>query len=88
MSVKYAFIAGEEGCYPIYQMCRWAKVSRSGLNERRVGHHRRRRCAGELAALVKFAFDHSDGTSGYRRIHAQLARWGHHFDDETRRSGP
>jgi transposase InsO family protein len=35
---------------------------------------------------VRFAFEHSDGTSGYRRIHAQLARWGHHFDDETVRS--
>ena len=30
---EYAFIAVEEGCYPIYQMCRWAKVSRSGFYE-------------------------------------------------------
>ena len=29
MSAKYAFIAGEEGNYPIYKMCVWAKVSRA-----------------------------------------------------------
>lgn len=41
-----------------------------------------------LHALVTFAFEHSDGTYGYRRVHAQLSRWGHHFDDETvRRCG-
>jgi hypothetical protein len=82
--VKYAFIAGEEGCYPIYQMCRWASVSRSGFYEwcgRAPSATAVRR--GELAALVRFAFEHSDGTSGYRRIHAQLARWGHHFDDDN-----
>ncbi len=87
MSVKYAFIAGEEGSYPIYKMCRWANVSRSGFYEwwgRAPSATAVRR--GELAALVRFAFEHSDGTSGYRRIHAQLARWGHHFDDETIRS--
>ncbi len=87
MSVKYAFIADEEGNYPIYRMCRWAKVSRSGFYEwcgRAPSATAVRR--GELAALVRFAFKHSDGTSGYRRIHAQLARWGHHFDDETIRS--
>ncbi len=87
MSVKYAFIAGEEGSYPIIKMCQWAKVSRSGFYEWRdrepSATELRRR---ELGALVEFAFEHSDGTSGYRRIHAQLARWGHYFDDETIRS--
>lgn len=87
MSAKYAFIAGEEGNYPIYKMCVWAKVSRAGFYEWRdrapsATAVRRER----LAALVKFAFEHSDGTSGYRRIHAQLRRWGHYFDDETIRS--
>ena len=84
MSAKYAFIAGEEGNYPIYKMCVWAKVSRAGFYEWRdrapsATAVRRER----LAALVKFAFEHSDGTSGYRRIHAQLRRWGHYYDDET-----
>ena len=87
MSVKFAFIAGEEGNYPVYKMCVWAKVSRSGYYEwrdRAPSATAVRRS--ELAVLVKFAFEHSDGTSGYRRIHAQLRRWGHHFDDETVRS--
>ena len=87
VSVKFAFIAGEEGNYPIYKMCGWAKVSRSGFYEwrdRAPSATAVRR--GELAALVQFAFKHSDGTSGYRRIHAQLRRWGHYFDDETIRS--
>ncbi len=87
MSVKFAFIAGEEGNYPIYRMCRWARVSRSGFYEwrdRAPSATAARRS--ELAALVQFAFEHSDGTSGYRRIHAQLRRWGHFFDDETIRS--
>ncbi len=81
------FIAGEEGNYPVYLMCRWAKVSRSGFYEWRFrapsATARRREV---LASLVRFAFEHSDGTSGYRRVHAQLRRWGHHYDDETVRS--
>jgi len=87
VSVKFAFIDGEEGNYPIYKMCVWAKVSRSGFYEwrdRPPSATAVRR--DELAALVRFAFEHSDGTSGYRRIHAQLRRWGHYFDDETIRS--
>lgn len=84
MSVKYAFIAGEEGNYPVVKMCGWAGVSRSGYYEWRdrapsATDQRRKR----LHVLVRFAFEHSDGTSGYRRIHAQLRRWGHFFDDET-----
>jgi putative transposase len=84
VSAKYAFIAGEEGNYPVIKMCAWSRVSRSGYYEWRdrvpsATEERRRR----LHAVVRFAFEHSDGTSGYRRIHAQLARWGHCFDDET-----
>ena len=33
MNAKYAFIAGEEGNYPVIKMCRWAGVSRSGYYE-------------------------------------------------------
>ena len=84
MNAKYAFIAGEEGNYPVIKMCTWARVSRSGYYEWRD----RAPSATEqwrqlLHARVQFAFEHSDGTSGYRRIHAQLARWGHFYDDET-----
>ncbi len=78
--MKCAFIAGEEGHYPITKMCTWAKVSRSGYYEwvgREPSDRARRRV--ELESLAKFTFEHSDGTYGcYRRVHAQLARWGHH----------
>jgi putative transposase len=87
VNVKYSFIDGEEGNYPVYLMCGWAKVSRSGFYEwrnREPSATQRRREV--LASQVRFAFEHSDGTSGYRRIHAQLGRWGHHYDDETVRS--
>lgn len=84
MNVKYAFICGEEGSYPVEKMCRWAKVSRSGYYEWRgrgpsAGVLRRRR----LSALVAWSFEDSDGTYGYRRVHAQLARLGHPADPET-----
>ena len=33
MSVKYAFIRGEEGTWSVRNMCTWAGVSRSGYYE-------------------------------------------------------
>lgn len=68
-------------------MCVWAKVSRSGYYEWRyrapsATQVRRER----LAVLVQWSFSDSDGTYGYRRIHAQLARMGHLADVETIRS--
>ena len=84
MTAQYAFIAGEEGHYPIHLMCRWAKVSRSGFYEwRSRGDTATTQRREVLQSQVRFAFDRSDGTYGYRRVHAQLARWGHHYDDET-----
>lgn len=87
MNVKYAFIASEEGNYPLTKMCTWAKVSRSGFYDwaGRAPSARARRRA-ELAALVRYSFERSDGTYGYRRVHAELTRWGHQVDDETVRS--
>ncbi|MDQ2789637.1 MAG: IS3 family transposase [Actinomycetota bacterium] len=84
MTVKYAFICGEEGNYPIDKMCVWAKVSRSGYYEWRgrvpsASELRRR----QLSALVAWSFKDSDGTYGYRRVHAHLARLGRHADPET-----
>lgn len=35
-----------------------------------------------LEAQIRFCFDHSDGTYGYRRVHARLARWGTWVDPE------
>ncbi|WP_442942818.1 IS3 family transposase [Nocardia sp. NBC_01503] len=87
VTAKYAFIESEEGNYPISRMCAWSKVSRSGYYDwksRPVSATTVRREI--LSAEVRFAFDHSDGTYGYRRIHAQLARWGTLADPETVRS--
>jgi putative transposase len=87
VSVKYAFIASEEGHYPVSRMCAWARVSRSGFYDwtSRAPSARARRRE-ELAVLVRFSFEESDGTYGYRRVHADLARWGYRVDDETVRA--
>ena len=85
MSEKYAFIeaenatvAADTACAPsITQMCSWLQVSRSGYYEWRSrpdsAAAKRRN---ELQLLITKAFEDSDGTSGYRRVAAQLARWG------------
>src|SRR5262245_39189295 len=85
--MKYGFIASEEGNHSVVSVCRWAKVSRSGYyawRDRRPSATARWREI--LAAEIRFCFDHSDGTYGYRRIHAQLARWGTVADPETVRA--
>lgn len=68
-------------------MCRWAGVSRSGYHDwkTRPESARTQRRA-ELAALVQHSFAGSDETYGYRRVHADLVRWGYPVDDETVRS--
>lgn len=84
MSVKYAFIRGEEGTWSVRNMCTWAGVSRSGYYEwrdRPSSATATRRA--ELAAVVEFLFADSDGTYGYRRIHAALARAGRACDPQT-----
>jgi transposase InsO family protein len=88
VTVKYGFIHGEEGNYPTAKMCTWSKVSASGYYEWKtrtasgaVSATRRRR--DELRALVRWSFDRSDSTYGYRRVHADLARRGVHVDDDT-----
>lgn len=86
MSDKYKFIDAEyadvsaaaaEHAPTIVQMCRWLGVSKSGFYEWRSRPEsataKRRE---QLKLLITKAFDDSDGTSGYRRIAAQLARWG------------
>lgn len=87
MSAKYAFICGEEGNYPVVKMCVWAKVSRSGYYEwRDRGPSASALRREQLTALVRFEFDASDGTYGYRRVHAALARRGWAAHPETIRS--
>ena len=87
MSAKYAFIFGEEGNYSVRNMCRWAKVSTSGY------FHWKTRAPSwtalwraELGELIAYLFADSDGTYGYRRIHAALARADRHADPHTVRS--
>ncbi|QIZ33986.1 IS3 family transposase [Saccharopolyspora sp. ASAGF58] len=79
---KYEFIetmrlGTAEYAYPVEFMCDMLDVSRSGYYEWRQrpdsATDQRRE---ELKLLITKAFDMSDSTYGYRRIHAQLARWG------------
>lgn len=91
MSARYEFIDGEKDStnldgtkkYTIVKMCEWLEVSCSGFYEwwRRPESATATRRA-RLCALIKKAFDDSDETYGYRRLHAQLARWGEHCTPE------
>lgn len=85
MTARYEFIDEEKACmnesgkpkYPVVKMCKWLQVSTSGFYEwlkRPLSATAERR--EYLKLLINKAFTDSDGTYGYRRIHAQLARWG------------
>jgi len=61
---------------PIVKMCALMEVSRSGFYEWRdrpasATAHRRE----ELKPFIVKSFENSDGTYGYRRVHADLADW-------------
>ena len=87
MSAKYAFIRSEEGNYPVRTMCTWARVSRAGYygwKDREPSATARWRA--ELGDVIEYLFADSDGTYGYRRIHAALARAGRHCDPQTVRA--
>ena len=84
MSARYEFIDGERACttddgktkYTVVKMCEWMEVSTSGFYEwltRPASATAQRR--DYLRLLIGKAFTDSDGTYGYRRLHAQLARW-------------
>ena len=69
--------ANNEKAPSIVKMCAWLEVSRSGFYEwrdRPASMTAQRRT--ELALYVTKSFEDSDGTYGYRRIHADLADWG------------
>ena len=75
MSSKYEFIDGEEGNYPMVKMFVWLSVSSSGFYEwrkRPASATARRR--EQLKTIIAAIFTESDGTYGYRRVHAVLAR--------------
>lgn len=95
MSSRYEFIDGEKHTvdvdghlkYKVSKMCEWLNVSPSGFygwlsRPASVTAARRDR----LALLIAKAFVDSDATYGYRRLHAQLARWGQHCSPELVRS--
>lgn len=95
MSSRYEFIDGEKHTvdedgkpkYKVTKMCEWLNVSDSGFYDwlsRQASATAARRA--QLALLVGKAFADSDGTYGYRRLHAQLARWGQHCSPELVRS--
>ncbi|MEN3584094.1 IS3 family transposase [Streptomyces sp. ZYX-F-203] len=79
---KYEFIEtmrldAEEYAYTVEFMCQRLGVSTSGYYDWRSrpdsATAKRRE---ELKLLIRKAFEMSDSTYGYRRVHAQLARWG------------
>lgn len=83
---RYEFIDAEKATrnsdgtprYRVTKMCMWLGVSNSGYYEwcrRPASAATRRREL--LAALIATAFKLNDGRYGYRRVHAQLGRWGH-----------
>jgi putative transposase len=87
VSSIYEFIDGEKAHYPIVKMCDWSGVSRSGFyewRERPASATAERRAA--LAVEVKRIFDDSNGTYGYRRVHATLTREGIEAGPELVRS--
>lgn len=75
---RYEYIdsqKNEQGnTHPVWKMCLWLTVSTSGFYnwlKRPQSATAARREA--LAARVRYFFEESDGTYGYRRIHADLA---------------
>jgi putative transposase len=77
VSEKYAFIDAEKARYPVVKACVWLGVSTSGYYEwvdRPASATAVRRQ--HLSVLIQAIFDESDGTYGYRRVHAALVRQG------------
>jgi len=80
----YRLIHAEKANYCVEMMCRLAGLSRSGYYEwrdRGVSKTAARRAM--LVEAVELVFECSDGTYGYRRVHAELARRGIEVDDDT-----
>ena len=86
MTDKFEFIDAEYAAYQesgglyvpsIVKMCGWMEVSRSGFYEwRNAPESATVKRRGMLALIVQKSFDDSDGTYGYRRVHADLVAWG------------
>jgi putative transposase len=82
VSEKYEFMqslfTGDDSYeFPVVFMCVRLRVSRSGFYEwrdREMSATARRRA--DISRFVELSFTESDETYGYRRVHAELARWG------------
>jgi putative transposase len=82
VSEKYEFmhsLATGDGLYEysVVFMCARLRVSRSGFYEwrdRAISATAQRRA--DITGLIELSFVESDETYGYRRVHAELARWG------------
>jgi putative transposase len=80
---KAAVAPGGTAKYAITKMCEWLEVSASGYYEwrgRPASATAARRA--RLRLLIGKVFADSDGTYGYRRVHAQLGRWGEQASPE------
>jgi transposase InsO family protein len=84
VNARYEFIDEEKATttktggrkYTVVKMCAWMEVSASGVYEWRSRPQSATAARREyLKLLIEKAFTDSDGTYGYRRLHAQLARW-------------
>ena len=87
MSDSFEFIDGQKYDYPIYKMCQWLEVSRSGYYEwrdRPLSATAERRVW--LTEQITKIFYAEDETYGHRRIHAELARQGVQAGPELVRS--
>jgi transposase InsO family protein len=77
VTARYEFIDAQKALYPIIKMCSWLRVSKSGfyewLSRPESATSQRRE---QLCLLITKVFQDSDSTYGYRRVHAQLVRWG------------
>ena len=86
MTGKFEFIDAEYAVYQesdaqyvpsVVKMCIWMEVSRSGFYEwRNAPESATAERRGILALYVRKSFEESDGTYGYRRVHADLTAWG------------
>lgn len=75
--MKYAFIAFHEKKFPLKQMCRILKVSRSGYYDwKNRSMSQREKANEELLIQIRAVYQMSHGTYGSPRIHAYLQRKG------------
>lgn len=92
VSEKYEFMQTLAICdgkyeFPVLFMCVRLHVSRSGFYEwrdRLISATAQRRA--DISTIVEISFAESDETYGYRRVHAELARWGVDCSPELVRS--